>query len=136
MAAVAAAVTVTRAGLRAATAAGDGFDLSSRCPPSFERVAGGVCELRDLYQFYDSLQDRGVGGTRTALPHHRDGFRPEQIDLGRYLFFDPILSGDGTLSCGANAVERRVPADVFLGCSGRLAGGAGAGSALFAARDG
>ncbi len=64
-------------------------------------MANGTCELRDLYQFYDSLQDRGVGGTRTSLPRHRDGFRPEQIDLGRYLFFDPILSGDGTLSCGS-----------------------------------
>jgi cytochrome c peroxidase len=99
IAAVMAAVSVTRAGLRSAAA--DGFVLSDRCPPSFELMAGGTCELRDLYQFYDSLQDRGVGGTRTSLPPHRDGFRPEQIDLGRYLFFDPILSGDGTLSCAS-----------------------------------
>jgi cytochrome c peroxidase len=42
-----------------------------------------------------------VGGTRTALPPHRDGFTPQQIDLGRYLFFDPLLSGDGTLSCAS-----------------------------------
>jgi cytochrome c peroxidase len=75
--------------------------LSTRCPPSFEKTAAGRCELRDLYQFYDSLQNRGVGGTRTALPPGRDGFRPEQIDLGRYLFFDPLLSGDGTLSCAS-----------------------------------
>ena len=87
--------------MRSATQAGDGFVLSGRCPPSFELIAGGTCELRDRYQFYDSLQDRGVGGTRTSLPPHRDGFRPEQIDLGRYLFFDPILSGDGTQSCGS-----------------------------------
>ena len=60
-----------------------------------------MCELRTLYQFYDSLQDRGIGGTRTALPPHRDGFTPQQIDLGRYLFFDPMLSGDGTLSCAS-----------------------------------
>jgi len=75
--------------------------LSSRCPPGFEKSAAGVCELRTLYQFYDSLENRGVGGTRTALPPHRDGFTPQQIDLGRYLFFDPLLSGDGTLSCAS-----------------------------------
>ena len=75
--------------------------LNPRCPPGFEHTAGGGCELRTLYQFYDSLENRGVGGTRTALPPHRDGFTPQQIDLGRYLFFDPLLSGDGTLSCAS-----------------------------------
>ena len=53
--------------------------LSDRCPPGFEQVPAGGCELRNLYQFYDSLQGRGVGGTRTALPAHRDGFTPEQL---------------------------------------------------------
>ncbi len=80
--------------------AGD-IALSDRCPPSFEKTEAGVCELRNMYQFYDSLQDRGVGGTKTSLPAHRDGFRPEEIDLGRYLFFDPILSGDGSQSCAS-----------------------------------
>lgn len=75
--------------------------LNPRCPPGFEKTVAGVCELRTLYQFYDSLENRGVGGTRTALPPHRDGFTPQQIDLGRYLFFDPLLSGDGTLSCAS-----------------------------------
>jgi cytochrome c peroxidase len=75
--------------------------LSELCPPGFEKTGAGVCELRNMYQFYDSLQDRGVGGTRTALPAHRDGFTPEQIDLGRYLFFDPALSGDGSISCAS-----------------------------------
>jgi cytochrome c peroxidase len=77
------------------------FKLNSACPPGFEKTSAGVCELRTLYQFYDSLEDRGVGGTRTALPPHRDGFTPQQIDLGRYLFFDPLLSGDRTLSCAS-----------------------------------
>jgi cytochrome c peroxidase len=77
------------------------FTLNPSCPPSFEKTGAGVCELRTLYQFYDSLKGRGVGGTRTALPPHRDGFTPQQIDLGRYLFFDPVLSGDGTLSCAS-----------------------------------
>lgn len=77
------------------------FTLNPACPPGFEKTGAGVCELRTLYQFYDSLAGRGVGGTRTALPPHRDGFTPQQIDLGRYLFFDPVLSGDGTLACAS-----------------------------------
>jgi cytochrome c peroxidase len=75
------------------------FTLASTCPPGFEKTRAGACELRTLYQFYDAK--RGLGGTRTALPPHRDGFTPQQIDLGRYLFFDPVLSGDGTLSCAS-----------------------------------
>ena len=75
--------------------------LSRHCPPGFEKTTAGTCRLRTLYEFYDSLGGRGVGGTRTALPPHRDGFTPAQIDLGRYLFFDPLLSGDGTLSCAS-----------------------------------
>lgn len=77
------------------------FVLSEHCPPSFELTIRGVCEFRDRYELYDSLEGRGVGGTRTSLPPHRDGFTPAQIDLGRYLFFDPVLSGDGTLSCAS-----------------------------------
>ncbi len=83
------------------TLAPGGFTLNASCPGGFEKTDAGVCELRTLYQFYDSLKGRGVGGTRTALPPHRDGFTPQQIDLGRYLFFDPVLSGDGTLSCAS-----------------------------------
>ena len=77
------------------------FTLSKQCPLGFELVAGNKCELRTLYQFYDSNQGRGVGGTQTSLPPHRDGFSPQQIDLGRYLFFDPILSGNGKLACAS-----------------------------------
>ena len=97
-----AAAAIVAAGLASASAATEPeVTLSPRCPPGFEKTSGGVCELRTLYQFYDSLGDRGVGGTRTALPPHRDGFTAQQIDLGRYLFFDPLLSGDGTLSCAS-----------------------------------
>jgi hypothetical protein len=66
--------------------AASNFVLNENCPPSFEKMDNGSCELRNLYQFYDSLQDMGVGGTKTSLPAHRDGFSPQQIDLGRYLF--------------------------------------------------
>ncbi len=76
--------------------------LSERCPPSFELTAAGVCELRSLYQFYASTQNQGMGGTHTGLPaDYRDGFTPREIDLGRYLFFDPALSGAGSMSCAS-----------------------------------
>lgn len=77
------------------------FTLAEHCPPSFELTENGVCRLVNLYQFYDSVQNKGLGGTQTSLPKHRDGFTPAQIDLGRYLFFDPSLSKDGSISCAS-----------------------------------
>lgn len=79
---------------------GEEFSLRGECPPGFE-LAEGRCELRTLYQMYASLEDAGVGGLKTGLPDYRDGFTPQQIDLGRYLFFDPVLSVDGTVSCAS-----------------------------------
>ena len=76
-----------------------GFSLNDQCPPSFALDSNNQCQLRNLYQFYNSLQDQGLGGLKTALPNHRDGFSPQQIDLGRLLFFDPVLSGNKDLSC-------------------------------------
>ncbi len=74
------------------------FELATDCPPGFA-LNTGQCELRSLYQLYASLQDGGVGGLKTGLPTYRDGFTPQEIDLGRYLFFDPLLSADNTISC-------------------------------------
>lgn len=71
--------------------------LSSTCPPYFELTAG-VCEFRTIYQTYPS-RDKNWGGYRIALPKARDGFTPEQVDLGRLLFFDPVLSAERNLSC-------------------------------------
>lgn len=85
----------------AATASGGDIKLSSNCPPGFQKSEQNACELRSLYQMYASLEDQGVGGLKTGLPEVRDGFSPQQIDLGRYLFFDPALSGDGSLSCAS-----------------------------------
>lgn len=75
--------------------------LSTQCPPGFEQLDNGTCHLVTRYDQYDSLQGQGVGGTTTALPPRRDGFSARQIDLGRYLFFDPLLSADQTLSCAS-----------------------------------
>ncbi len=77
------------------------IELRDFCPPGFELVDGNRCELRTLYQNYESLRYAGVGGPKTGLPKVRDGFSPQQIDLGRYLFFDPLLSADDTVSCAS-----------------------------------
>jgi len=81
-------------------AAEESFVLNNNCPPGFETMEDGKCLFRNLYQQYQSLENKGVGGLKTALPVYRDGFSAMQIDLGRYLFFDPILSGDNSISCG------------------------------------
>ncbi|HEY7776159.1 MAG TPA: cytochrome c peroxidase, partial [Kineobactrum sp.] len=96
------------------------INLNGQCPPGFEHSAG-QCHLRSLYQRYASLQGAGVGGLKTGLPQYRDGFSPEQIDLGRYLFFDPLLSADRTLSCASC----HQPDRGFADGSGRSVGAAG-----------
>lgn len=77
------------------------ISLSNQCPPSFELTAQHQCLLVTRYDQYDSLHNKGVGGTKTALPKARDGFSPEQIDLGRYLFFDPLLSANHKQACAS-----------------------------------
>ena len=77
----------------------DFFELNDHCPPNFEKLANGTCELRSLYEFYNS--PTGFGGLKTRLPEHQGGYTPQQIDLGRYLFFDPVLSGDNSQSCAS-----------------------------------
>ena len=47
------------------------FILSTSCPPGFEKTGAGVCELRTLYQFYDSLKT--AASAARALPCHRTG---------------------------------------------------------------
>lgn len=94
-------VLALASGHLARSAAAQAIELDEACPPGFELLPAGTCALRNLYQFYDSLQGAGVGGTRTHLPPNREGFTPRQIDLGRYLFFDPLLSADHGTSCGS-----------------------------------
>ena len=75
--------------------------LNSNCPPGFKRNADNECIAQNLYMQYDSPNNIGVGGLQTGLPEIRDGFSPQEIDLGRYLFFDPILSVNGNMSCAS-----------------------------------
>ena len=73
--------------------------LSQACPPSFQLLPDGTCELVTLYGFYDSPPQHGGLKARLDPPARR--YTPQQIDLGRYLFFDPLLSGGGDLSCAS-----------------------------------
>ena len=82
------------------TAVATNIALSTQCPASFVK-RDGRCYLNTPYQRYDSLQQAGVGGLKTGLPPLRDGFTAEEIDLGRYLFFDPALSRDGSVACAS-----------------------------------
>ena len=82
-----------------ATNVSSDYSLSKVCPPGFLLDSGGKCRMKSLYQFYGSLHGQGLGGMKVGLPPHRDGFSPQQIDLGRLLFFDPVLSGGDNLSC-------------------------------------
>ena len=79
----------------------DQLELCASCPPGFLLNEDNKCIAKNLYQQYESLHDVGVGGLKTSLPKIRDGFSPQQIDLGRYLFFDPVLSVDGSISCAS-----------------------------------
>ncbi len=76
---------------------GEEFKLANHCPPSFEKMPDGGCDVRSLYQLYQS--PARYGGLRAPLPPAQDGYTSQQIDLGRYLFFDPLLAGDGQTSC-------------------------------------
>lgn len=71
--------------------------LSDACPPSFEKTADATCAFRSLYQLYGGRE--GHGGLRAPLPPMRGAYPPQQIDLGRYLFFDPVLAADRGTSC-------------------------------------
>lgn len=73
--------------------------LNNQCPPGFRLNENNECIAQNLYGQYYSPNNKGVGGLKIALPTVRDGFTPQEIDLGRYLFFDPILSGNGKMAC-------------------------------------
>ncbi len=77
------------------------FELTTTCPAGFKLIEERRCKLNSLYDNYHSPHDSGVGGPRAGLPKIRDGFSPQVIDLGRYLFFDPLLSADNSIACSS-----------------------------------
>ena len=95
-------VSLTLSGILATpeSHAGGRFDLADACPPYFSLDSDGLCRLQTLYDLYPSANGQW-GGYRVALPTRRDGFSPQQIDLGRLLFFDPVLSESGRMACAS-----------------------------------
>ncbi len=112
------AVVLLAAACRVAAAA-PGFSLASECPASFEKHDG-RCRLHTPYDGYASLAGAGVGGLKTGLPPVRDGFTPQQIDLGRLLFFDPALSVNGRIACATCHSPRHGFADARPRSQGAL----------------
>ncbi|WP_318261526.1 cytochrome-c peroxidase [Zhongshania marina] len=92
--------------------------LSEVCPAGFHFRDGG-CYLQSFYSGYSSLQQSGVGGLKTAMPPLREGFTAQQIDLGRLLFFDPLLSVDGDMACSSCHQPARGFSDGLAGSIGR-----------------
>jgi cytochrome c peroxidase len=74
----------------------DDFVLSQNCPHYFRQIDG-RCYLNTAYQ-NTSRSDEDLG-LRLRLNPKLDGLRPQQIELGRLLFFDPILSQGQDISC-------------------------------------
>jgi cytochrome c peroxidase len=101
----------------------EAWTLSGTCPAGFRLQQDG-CYLHSMYSDYASLQSSGVGGLKTGLPPLREGFSPQQIDLGRLMFFDPLLSADGTLACSSCHQPSKGFADgrgLSLGIDGKIA---------------
>lgn len=92
--------------------------LSEVCPAGFHLRDGG-CYLQSFYSGYSSLQQSGVGGLKTGMPPLREGFTAQQIDLGRLLFFDPLLSVDGDMACSSCHQPARGFSDGLAGSIGR-----------------
>lgn len=93
--------------------------LRATCPPGHERLADGTCRLVTLYDFYASPE--GHGGVRAPLTKPDARYTPQAIDLGRLLFFDPILSRGKDLACASCHQPQRSLSDGrarALGASG------------------
>lgn len=77
----------------------ESLSLNDQCPASFEKISDGTCQLRTLYDFYDSPSHHG--GVQAELPEMTFKFTPQQADLGRFLFFDPLISANQDMSCAS-----------------------------------
>lgn len=71
------------------------FSLSDNCPKGMVAI-GDLCRYETAY--FDATPTTGAQKPLDMKPAL---LSPRLIDLGRYLFFDPILSGDGTVSCAS-----------------------------------
>jgi cytochrome c peroxidase len=75
---------------------GSSLKLQRSCPPGLKQVDGRLCELDVPYPI--TARVNGVSSWR-ELEGKAILLDPAVIDLGRYLFFDPMLSKDQNMSC-------------------------------------
>jgi len=68
--------------------------IASVCPSGLVLQADHRCHYDIRY-----LKQLGQTGLQKSFAHSDDGMDPQQIALGKLLFFDPILSRDKDLSC-------------------------------------
>lgn len=71
--------------------------VGAPCPRGFVQGRGQRCYLGP--DFYPMGGDGSAWKRLPATQAYEEGLRPERIALGRLLFFDPILSQDGSQSC-------------------------------------
>jgi len=90
--------------------------LNSDCPSGFVK-AQNLCEL-DYHALALNIRSALFGSDEHLKVDFRNGFSPYQIDLGRYLFFDPILSKSGAISCASC----HMPSNAFSGPVKQLGG--------------
>ncbi len=138
--------------------------LRDHCPPGFELTDANRCELRTLYQNYESLRHAGVGGPKTGTARRPRRFlaaadrsralpvlRPAAVG-GRHRILRQLSSPGSRVhrwsaaQCRhqrrrgparrAEPVERCVPVELLLGRPGSIARGADAGTAVRREGDG
>src|SRR5437870_3683743 len=68
---------------------------TSRCPCGFKQDANGMCQ----YDVFYTNVPFGQGGLKRALSPSQKTLDPQRIELGKWLFFDPILSESKNQSC-------------------------------------
>ncbi len=69
------------------------FSLPEHCPKGFLK-RNGRCFYTSSY-----LTQKSSHGLKKGINLLQDGFYPKEIELGKILFFDPVLSKQGDLSC-------------------------------------
>ncbi len=101
------------------------FTLATDCPRAFSLDAAGNCIFDNPYAGFTPPWE--LTNHIRALPALPGPFTPQQIDLGRLLFFDPVLSGAQDTSCA----HCHHPDDGFADGHGRSrgVGASGAGHA-------
>lgn len=77
----------------------ESLKLNDECPPAFEKIATHKCRAQSAYFLRGHNQREPQW--RKLDPKLNPVLNPKIIDLGRILFFDPILSRDREMACAS-----------------------------------